>query len=123
MNPLLILQFLDTPEGKFAAKLGAGVVTLAIVFGTGFYKGDRHRAKLDGADAAQAKIEFLQRQLDARDAAAKQEATQARADNAALAADLEQAKNAQAKISTGPCLDGNDVERVRSIWRAGKRAR
>jgi hypothetical protein len=116
MNPLALLSFLGTPAGRFAATVAGGTVALAVTFGTGFYKGDVHRAALDNAAGALAKAEFLQRQLTALDTAAKQDAMQAKADLERLSAELEKAKNAQANVTAGDCLSGPDADQLRSLW-------
>lgn len=113
---LEILSLLDSKLGRFVGSLGAGAIALAVAFATGFVKGDEYRAGVDDARGARAKIEFLQKQLEAHEAAAKWQAEQAQADNAALTAQLEEAKNAQAQVSVGPCLDSGDVERLRKLW-------
>lgn len=106
----------EQEAATFAGVAGAGVLAVAIAFGVGFYKGDTYRANIDDAAGAKSQVEFLQTQLKARDAAANQQAAQAQADHEALAAELENAKNAQSQITAGPCFDGGDANRLRDLW-------
>ena len=114
MNPLSLLSGLAGPAIVVAA--------VAAAFGFGFYKGDVHRGQIDGAAGAQEQIVFLQKQVAARDAAAKQDAAQAAADQAALTAQVEKANAIIAKIPPGGvCLTGDDVNGLRKFWNAGHR--
>lgn len=113
---LELLAVLQSPIGRAAAFLGGGALAVALAFGAGFVKGDLHRAKVDDASGARARIEWLQKQLDARDAAASNETAQAKIDNDALAQRLEDANHAVANVSPGVCLDGHDADSLRALW-------
>lgn len=90
-------------------------------FGLGFYKGDVHRGTVDGAAGAKAQIEFMQRQITARDAAAKSDAEQAALDHDALTAQVEKANAIIKQIPAGGvCLTGPDVSGLRKYWNAGR---
>jgi hypothetical protein len=92
------------------------IAAVAAAFGFGFYKGDVHRGQVDGTAGAQRQIEFLQKQVAARDAAAKADAAAASAGQTDLADQLERANAAIKKFGPGACLDSADVGRLRHFW-------
>jgi hypothetical protein len=109
---LAVLSFLASPLGRLV-----GVAALVAAAGAaGFVKGDQLRARLDDAAGARAKIEFLQKQVDARDAAAKEDAARADADRATTTGSEDQTNAAIKGTSTAVCLDGNDADRLRALW-------
>lgn len=112
----LIAAFLSSTAGRFLAVVAGIAMAAGIAYGTGYVKGSHNRAALDAAAGAKAQIEFLQRQIAARDAAAEEDAASAAADKAALAKELETANAAISATSTGPCLDSDDVKRLRTLW-------
>lgn len=112
----LILTALGSPLARFAALVGTGALAVLIAGGVGFYKGDHYRAGIDDAKGAAARIEFLQRQIDARDAAAKEDAARADADKAAATVSENQTHDAIASTSTATCLDGHDADQLRALW-------
>lgn len=122
MNPFAVFSlastFLSSSAGQFVAKVAGGSVAVALVFGAGFYKGDTHRAAVDGTAGAKSKVEFLQRQLAARDEAAKKDAAQAKADLEAMAANLEASTHAQSQATPGTCVSGIDAASLRALWLA-----
>lgn len=112
----LLLSFLGSSTGRFVSLAAGAVVAVGVSYGAGFYKGDKYRATLDAGKGEQEQIDLLQREIAARDAAAKQDASQSQADRDTLAAQLERANAAITSTPPGPCLDSDDVKRLRSIW-------
>jgi outer membrane murein-binding lipoprotein Lpp len=111
-----ILTFLGSPLGRFAAVVGGGSLAILIAGGVGFYKGDHYRAGVDDAAGARARIEFLQKQVDARDAAAKEDAARAAADAVTTTTTETKTDDAIKGTSTAVCLDGNDANQLRALW-------
>jgi hypothetical protein len=111
-----MIGILLSPIGRFAAGLAVFVLAAGFSYGAGFWRGDGYRAKIDGAAEARARIELLNKEIAAANAAASEDAAQAASENAALAAQLEQANAAVKATTSGVCLDGPDVGRLRSIW-------
>lgn len=109
---LELLAFLESPLGKIAAALVVAALAAVVAFGEGY----QLRGKLDTSAVAEARAEALQRSLDAANAAAAQEAAQAKIDTDALEERLKEANDAVAKVSSGSCLTSPDVEQLRSIW-------
>lgn len=104
--------------------IGPAIAVSVVIgaFGLGFYKGDVHRGQVDGAAGAKEQIEFVQKQMAARDAAAKADAEQAALDHDELAAQVEKANAIIAKIPTGGvCLTSSDVGGLRKFWNANNR--
>lgn len=109
---LELLSFLETPIGRLTAALvGAAFASLVA-----FQQGYSLRGKLDGTAAEHARAEWLQKELNAAQAAAAKYAAQAKIDNDALAKRTEEDNNAVASVSAGACLDGNDADRLRDLW-------
>lgn len=110
------LAFLSSPLGRFAALMGTSALAVLIAGGVGFYKGDHYRAGIDDAAGAKVRIEFLQRQIDASQAAAKEDAARVAADKTTTTATEDRTHDAIASTSTATCLDGNDADQLRALW-------
>lgn len=113
----LILTFLGSPLGRAAAFAGVSALAILTAGGVGFVKGDRYRAGIDTA----AQAAFVQKQIAARDAADKVNAAIAIEDAATTTKTQEQTNEAVRGTSTAVCLDGNDADKLRSLWDHGRK--
>jgi hypothetical protein len=113
----LALSFLGSPLGRAAAFAGVSALAILTAGGVGFVKGDRYRAGIDTA----AQAAFLQKQATAREAADKVNAALAVEDAATTTKTQEQTNEAVRGTSAGTCLDGNDADKLRSLWDNGRK--
>lgn len=112
----LILGFLGSSTGRFVAMVATVGLLVGGAYTYGHHKGVVYQTTLDAGKGEQEQIDLLQREIAARDAAAKADAAQSQADRDTLSAQLERANAAVNSVSTGPCLDSADVKRLRAIW-------
>lgn len=93
------------------------IIASTIAFLVGGIAGWRVEAWRSNAAFYKAQVVNLQTQLKARDAAAKKDAKQIEQDQQQIDELKRKADDAENRISPGQCLDSDDADRVRDLWK------
>lgn len=112
-----VLTFLSSPLGRAAAFMGGASLAVLIAGGVGYHKGEAYRAGIDAAQQAA----FVQKQIVARDAADKVNAALVVEDTATTTKTQEHTDEAIKATSGATCLDGNDADQLRGLWKPNGR--